>query len=46
MKNILVVTILAIGLALGGCSGMSDTEQRTLSGAALGAGAGTANGAV
>jgi uncharacterized membrane protein len=38
--------ILIISLALGGCSGMSDTEQRTLSGAAIGAGAGTAIGAV
>jgi len=46
MKNLLFITILVIGLALGGCSGMSDTEQRTLSGAAIGAGAGTAIGAV
>jgi uncharacterized protein YcfJ len=46
MKNLFIVTILVIGLALAGCSGMSDTEQRTLSGAAIGAGAGTAIGAV
>jgi hypothetical protein len=46
MKKITVIIILAIGLALGGCSGMSDTEQRTLSGAAIGAGAGTAIGAI
>ncbi len=46
MKKITIVTLLIISLALGGCSGMSDTEQRTLSGAAIGAGAGTAIGAV
>ena len=45
MKNLIIVTILAIGLALGGCSGMSDTEQRTLSGGAIGAGAGAVVGA-
>ena len=45
MKKITVISILAISLALGGCSGMSDTEQRTLSGGAIGAGAGTAIGA-
>jgi hypothetical protein len=46
MKSLSVITILVIGLALGGCSGMSDTEQRTLSGAAIGAGAGAVVGAV
>ena len=46
MKKISIALILAISLALTGCSGMSDTEQRTLSGAAIGAGAGTAIGAV
>ena len=46
MKNLLVVTILVIGLALGGCSGMSDTEKRTMGGTAIGAGAGAAVGAV
>ena len=46
MKNILIVTILVIGLALGGCAGMSDTEKRTMGGAAIGAGAGAAVGAV
>jgi hypothetical protein len=45
MKNLLIVTILVIGLALGGCSGMSDTEQRTLSGGAIGAGGGALVGA-
>jgi osmotically inducible lipoprotein OsmB len=46
MKKITIAIILVIGLALGGCSGMSDTEQRTLSGAAIGTGAGAAVGAV
>jgi hypothetical protein len=46
MKKITITFILVVGLALGGCSGMSDTEQRTLSGAAIGAGAGAAIGAV
>ena len=46
MKKITIAIILAVSLALTGCSGMSDTEQRTLSGAAIGAGAGTAIGAV
>jgi osmotically inducible lipoprotein OsmB len=46
MYKITITMILVIGLALGGCSGMSDTEQRTLSGAAIGAGAGTAIGAI
>ena len=45
MRKLALVTILVIGLGLGGCANMSDTEQRTLSGAAIGAGAGTAIGA-
>ena len=45
MINIVVIGITIVGLALGGCANMSDTEQRTLSGAAIGAGAGTAIGA-
>jgi len=46
MQKITVAIILVIGLALGGCANMSDTEQRTLSGAAIGAAAGTAIGAM
>jgi len=46
MKKLSIVTILVIGLALGGCAGMSDTEQRTLSGGAIGAGAGAVVGAI
>jgi len=36
----LVVLVLAAALVLGGCSGMSYTEQRVLSGGAIGAGSG------
>ena len=36
MKKNLIVVLLVVSLALGGCAGMSDTEQRTLSGAAIG----------
>ncbi|HBT43184.1 MAG TPA: hypothetical protein DEB21_14590 [Rhodospirillaceae bacterium] len=32
--------VLASALVLGGCTGMSDTEQRTVSGGAIGAGVG------
>ena len=45
MKKLSLIVILVISLALGGCAGMSDTEQRTLSGGAIGAGAGTIVGA-
>lgn len=37
---------LAAALVLAGCSGMSSTEQRTLSGGAIGAGAGAVGGAL
>ena len=46
MKRISLISILVISLALGGCAGMSDTEQRTLSGGAIGAGAVTIVGAI
>jgi len=46
MKNYAIVLILSIGLTLGGCAGMSDTQQRTLSGAAIGTGAGAVVGAI
>ena len=45
MKKITIVIILVVGLALGGCSNMSDTQKRTGGGAVIGAGAGTAIGA-
>jgi hypothetical protein len=39
--------VLALsGLLLAGCAGMGDTEQRVLTGAAIGAGAGAGLGAV
>lgn len=44
MKSLLLPAALAGALALGGCSGMNDTQQRTLSGAGIGAGAGAAAG--
>lgn len=44
MKRLLLPVALAGALALGGCSGMNDTQQRTLSGAGIGAGAGVAAG--
>ena len=46
MKKILLIVILAISLTFFGCSGMSNTEQRTLSGSAIGTGAGAIVGAI
>ena len=46
MKKILLITILAMSLMVFGCSGMSNTEQRTLSGGAIGTGAGAIVGAI
>jgi hypothetical protein len=46
MKKLSIVIFLVISLALVGCAGMSDTEQRTLSGGAIGAGAGAVVGAI
>ena len=46
MKQIILVLILAVSLGLAGSSGMSDTQQRTLSGGAIGASAGAIIGAV
>jgi osmotically inducible lipoprotein OsmB len=40
MKQAAIV-ILAAAFLMGGCSGMSYTQQRTLSGGAIGAGGGT-----
>ena len=39
MKKMVILVMLGAVL-LGGCSGMSYTEQRTLSGGAIGAGSG------
>jgi hypothetical protein len=46
MKKPAFVIVLVISLGLLACAGMSDTEQRTLSGAAIGTVAGTAVGAI
>ncbi len=43
MKKTVIIVMLA-ALLMGGCSGMSYTEQRTLSGGAIGAGAGLLGG--
>lgn len=42
----LLALLLVSGLGIAGCSGMSSTQQRTLSGGAIGAGAGAAGSAV
>ncbi len=47
MKTLKVIlSILFVAAFLMGCAGMSSTEQRTLSGGAIGAGTGAAIGAV
>jgi osmotically inducible lipoprotein OsmB len=46
MKNLTIALMLIFTLGLFGCAGMSDTQQRTLSGSGIGALAGTAIGAI
>ncbi len=46
VKKIILIMILSIGIGLAGCSGMSNTQQRTLSGGAIGASAGAVAGAI
>ncbi len=46
MKKILVVSLLLICLASVGCAGLTDTQQRTLTGGAMGAAGGAAIGAI
>ena len=46
MKHIALPVILIAGLGLGACSNMSKTEQRVLSGGAIGAGVGAVGTAV
>jgi len=46
MKRITLVVILALCLVVFGCAGMSDTQQRTLSGGAMGAAGGAVIGAI
>jgi osmotically inducible lipoprotein OsmB len=40
MKKVLIL-VMVLALAIGGCSGMSPTQQRVLSGGAIGASTGT-----
>jgi osmotically inducible lipoprotein OsmB len=42
MKRAILPLALAAALGIAGCSGMSNTEQRVLSGGAIGAGVGAA----
>jgi osmotically inducible lipoprotein OsmB len=46
MKKLAICLILMMSLAFLGCAGMTDTQQRTLSGSAMGAVSGTAIGAM
>lgn len=46
MKHSAFAIIIMAFIAMSGCSGMSNTEQKTLSGAGIGAGAGAVLGAV
>jgi osmotically inducible lipoprotein OsmB len=46
MKKLSIVICLIISLAFYGCAGMSDTQQRTMSGAAIDTAAGGIIGAV
>lgn len=46
MKRVMIPVALAGVLTLGACSGMNDTQQRTLSGGAIGAGVGGVAGAL
>ncbi|MDY0039429.1 MAG: YMGG-like glycine zipper-containing protein [Desulforhabdus sp.] len=47
MRNIKIfIAVLALFFVLTGCAGMSPTEQRVLSGGAIGAGSGAAIGAI
>lgn len=45
-RAVMPVLAMAAALALGACSGLNQTEQRTLSGGAIGAGVGAVAGAV
>jgi len=40
MKKLPIVTVMMAAIALAGCSNMNTTQQRTLSGGAIGAGVG------
>ncbi|MDD4616566.1 MAG: hypothetical protein PHW76_05550 [Alphaproteobacteria bacterium] len=46
MKSTPVLILMLASLSLAGCADMTSTQQRTLSGAAIGAGAGAAGTAI
>ena len=46
MKIRAIISVLVITIFLVGCSGLNKTEQRVLSGGAIGAGAGTVGAAI
>lgn len=46
MKRVVNILVAVMLLALTGCAGMTDTQQRTLSGAAIGTAGGAAIGAL
>lgn len=46
MRKLALPLIFVAALGLAGCSGMNDTQQKTLSGGAIGAGAGAAGSAL
>ena len=46
MRHLLVVSIVVALVAIGGCAGMSETQQRTLTGGAGGAAGGALIGAI
>lgn len=46
MRNITAFMIILATVSMYGCAGMTNTEQKTLSGAGIGAGAGAVLGAV
>lgn len=46
MKRIAIASVLIASLSAAGCAGMTDTQQRTLSGGAGGAAAGAVIGAL
>jgi hypothetical protein len=46
MRNLAISFIVVALIAVGGCAGMSDTQQRTLTGGAAGAAGGAVIGAI
>jgi len=46
MRNLAIGFVVVALIALGGCAGMSDTQQRTLTGGAAGAAGGAVIGAI